>query len=234
MCGRFNIIDDKGMRDLLRALGLEFNFPTRINIAPTEAVPVILQGDHGLTVHEMRWWLTPSWAPEVSTRFSMFNARSETIATSKAFRGPFRHKRGIMPASSFIEWQSSGNHKQPWLIRPPEGVLAFAAIWDQWEKADSYIESCAMVTTDAAASINWLHHRMPVMLPQEDIMRWLDPATPLAQLQELMGRGLVQALEAVPLSTAVNSGRDKRAELLAPAGEAVAIPPAPNPPRKSP
>ena len=223
MCGRFNIIDDKGMQALLRELGFDFNFPTRLNIAPTEPVPVILHQQQWLAIHEMRWWLTPSWAPEVSTKFSMFNARCETLDTSKAFRGPFHHKRGVMPASSFIEWRREGAGKQPYLIRPLEGVFTFAAIWDQWEKSDSYIESCAMITTEATPAMSWLHHRMPVMLPLADLAEWLDPATSKARLNALMDQGLPVEMEAVPISTAVNSGRNKDVECLQEEGDPVRI-----------
>ncbi|RLP55553.1 MAG: SOS response-associated peptidase [Ketobacter sp.] len=135
MCGRFNIIDDPAMHGLLHTLGLGLRLPTRVNIAPTEAVPVIKQAGQTVSVHEMRWWLVPSWAPDVSTRYSMFNARSDKLATSKAFRGPFRHKRAVMPVSSYIEWKREGKIKQPYLIKPVgQLAFAFAAIWDQWEK----------------------------------------------------------------------------------------------------
>lgn len=224
MCGRFNIIDDQAMRDLLRTLGFDFNFPTRINIAPTEAVPVIMKTDQGLAIHEMRWWLTPAWAPEITSRFSMFNARSEALDTSKAFRGPFRHKRGIMPASSFIEWRKLGQGKQPYLIRPQHGVLMFAAIWDQWEKSEHYIESCAMVTTAAAPAMDWLHHRMPVMLSLDEAREWMNPETSKARLQQIMAQGLSADLQAVPISPRVNSGRDKTAAVLEEEGDPVVIP----------
>lgn len=223
MCGRFNIIDDPGMQHVLRELGFDFHFPTRLNIAPTEAVPVILNGENGLQIHEMRWWLTPSWAPEVSTQYSMFNARSETLETSKAFRGPFRHKRGVMPASSFIEWRREGKAKQPYLIRPVEGAFTFAAIWDQWEKSEHYIESCAMITTDAVDAMNWLHHRMPVMLALHDLEEWLAPNTSRQRLRQLMHSGLPVAMEAVPLTTAINSGRDKGASVLEEVGDPIPI-----------
>lgn len=211
------------MRDLLHALGFDFNFPTRINIAPTDSAPVVMQSGQEKEVHEMRWWLTPSWAPEITSRFSMFNARCETLDTSKAFRGPFRHKRGIMPASSFIEWRKLGQGKQPYLIRPVEGVFAFAAIWDQWEKFENYIESCAMITTQAAPGIDWLHHRMPVMLPLDDIEEWLDNSTSKKRLEEIMGQGLPTELEAVPVSAKVNNGRNKEVDVLEEEGDPVWI-----------
>lgn len=219
MCGRYNIIDDPSIHSLLRSLGLDFHLPARVNIAPTEAVPVIINAGSGQQIHEMRWWLTPSWAPEISTQYSMFNARAETLTTSKAFRGPFKHKRGIMPASSFIEWRKEGGIKQPYLIQPQQGAFAFAAIWDQWEKSDSYVESCALITTNASESMRWLHSRMPVMLMEEQFEQWLDPSSSQDSLLPLLQQGLPADLEAFPLSTAINNGRQKDESLLDAEGE---------------
>lgn len=60
----------------------------KYNIAPTDAVTVAAQEEGEKFVREMRWWLTPALAPEVSTEYSMFNAKSETIETSRAYTGP--------------------------------------------------------------------------------------------------------------------------------------------------
>ena len=84
MCGRFNITDDPFLQALLTELGISINLPTRINIAPTEYVPVVRQISGHRELVDMRWWLVPAWAKEVSSKFSMFNARSETITDSKA------------------------------------------------------------------------------------------------------------------------------------------------------
>ena len=127
MCGRYNIHDDPWLQTLLRELGLDVRIPSRANIAPTEAVPVVIEEQGVRRLREMRWWLVPSWAPEIDQRYSMFNAKAETLGTSRAFRGPLRHRRCILPASSFIEWTDGGGHKQPWLIRPERGAIAVSA-----------------------------------------------------------------------------------------------------------
>ena len=43
------------------------------------------------------------------------------------------------------------------------------------------IESCTIITTDAAPGIDRLHNRMPVMLRERDFARWLDVETPLGE-----------------------------------------------------
>ena len=112
MCGRFNVIATPGLKTLLGGLGVTATPRDRYNIAPTEAVPLLADG----ALREARWWLTPSWAPRVAQRYAMFNARSETLEESRAFRGPFRRQRGVVPMSSFLEWRRGAGGKTPWHI----------------------------------------------------------------------------------------------------------------------
>lgn len=224
MCGRYNVHDDPWLQTLLRELGVDTRLPTRVNIAPTEPVPVVFEQDGERQLHEMRWWLVPSWAPEVGTQYSMFNAKSETLATSKAFRGPLRHRRCVLPASSFIEWTAGEGKRLPWLIRPVDGAIAFAGLWDLWERDGNHLESCTIITTAAAPGVDRLHHRMPVMLAREDIDAWLDVRGGKPELDRLSRPRLPADFEIAPLSTEVNNARHKSVSLMSPigAGERIA------------
>jgi len=219
MCGRYNIHDDPWLQTLLKELGVDVRIPTRVNIAPTEPVPVVFEEEGVRRLREMRWWLVPSWAPGIDQRYSMFNAKAETLATSRAFRGPLRHRRCILPASSFIEWTEAGGHKQPWLIRPEHGAIAFAGLWDVWEKEGNYLESCTIITTDAAPGIDRLHNRMPVMLRERDFARWLDVEKPLHDAPDILHSRLPHPFVLAPVSPAINNSRHKSEALLAPVGE---------------
>ena len=93
MCGRFSITNIPGLQDLLDHLGIDLQLPQpRYNIAPTEDILLLREGQGALA----RWWLVPSWVKEVSTKYSMFNARAESLTKSPAFRGPFHRQRGIV------------------------------------------------------------------------------------------------------------------------------------------
>lgn len=225
MCGRFNIHDDPLTRALMDALGVPAALPEMINVAPTEGIPTVFEEDGERRMRLMRWWLVPHWAPEISTRYSMFNARSETLASSRAFKGPLRYRRCIVPASSFIEWTTTAGTKQPWLIREPDAALAFAGLWDTWEKGGNYLESCTIVTTAAAPQFSHIHSRMPVMLHGADIDRWLDVSIPPATLDDLYLPRLSARLELLPLGREVGNSRHKSAEVLTPIGDLEIIDP---------
>lgn len=209
MCGRYNVIDDPFTQDLLEELGIQMHVETRYNIAPTEDVQVVLSEDGSNRLRHMRWWLIPSWVKEPGTKYSMFNARADHLAESPAFRGPLRHQRCIIPASSFIEWRQEGDIRQPYDIRPVHGAVAFAGLWDHWGHGDETIYSCTLITTDATPGMEQIHNRQPVMLPRDALQRWLDPAIDGRDLMTLLQPGLPEALEAVPVDARLNNSRYK-------------------------
>lgn len=203
----------------MRALGVPDVPATMVNVAPTETVPIVVAGAAGRELRYMRWWLTPSWSDGPSTRYSMFNAKSETIGRSRAFRNPFRRHRGIVPASSFIEWHAAPQGKEPWLIKPCRGAFAFAAIWDHWEREGMVLESCALLTTAAVPGFARIHHRMPVILGAEVFDAWLDPQAEITDPARFFTPHLPAPVTVAPLDRAVNNARNKAFELLQPVGE---------------
>jgi putative SOS response-associated peptidase YedK len=224
MCGRFNVIDSPGLRQLLRDLGIDLQLPPSVNIAPTEQVSLVR--DHGgeRRLDSARWWLTPSWARAVDQKYTMFNARSETLASSRAFRHPFKSQRGIVPMSSFIEWRQEGGLKLPWLIRNERGALAAAALWDLWEAGEGPLLSCTLVTTAAAPAFKPWHQRMPVTLVGDECERWLDSKLEIAPADPIFRSQIKQSLILQPLPRAVGNSRNKDPELVKPRGEAVELP----------
>ena len=162
MCGRFNVIDNPGLRQLLQDLGVDLKLPTAVNLAPTEPVYLVRESGGQRDAEPARWWLTPSWAKAVDQKYAMFNARSETLGSSRAFRHPFSCQRGIVPMSSFIEWRQQRAVKQPWLITSDQEALAVAALWDVWGGGDEPLLSCTLVTTAAAPAFEPWHRRMQI------------------------------------------------------------------------
>jgi putative SOS response-associated peptidase YedK len=223
MCGRFNVIDSPGLQQLLRGLGIDLSLPSRANIAPTEQAPLVLSVDDGRALREARWWLTPSWAPAVDQTYAMFNARSESLARSRAFRGPFRSQRGIVPMSSFIEWRREGAAKQPWLVSAQDGALAVAALWDSWDRGAEPLLSCTIVTTAAAPAFEPWHARMPVLLTPGEWDRWLDPAQRIDPVDPLFRSVLKCPLRLEPLDRAVGNARLKSPDVMRPVGEGVTL-----------
>lgn len=224
MCGRFNVIDSPGLQQLLQDLGIDLRLPTAVNIAPTESVSLVRELDKRRQADPARWWLTPSWAPKVDQKYAMFNARSETLASSRAFRGPFRRQRGIVPMSSFVEWRKEGQVNQPWLITTPDEALAVAALWDVWDRGDAPLLSCTLVTTAAAPAFEPWHRRMPVVLAADEYERWLDCGHEIAADDPVFRSELKQTLRLQALPRGIGNARDKDPALLLGQGELLELP----------
>ncbi|MEM6546097.1 MAG: SOS response-associated peptidase [Pseudomonadota bacterium] len=233
MCGRFNVSSTPGLQELVAALGLSIDLPPpRFNIAPTENVPLLasFSPSQAIELRHARWWLTPSWSKGPSTRYAMFNARSETLTKSPAFKRPFARQRGIVPMSSFIEWRTSTSEdaksKQPWLITNDSEALAVAALWDVWNtRGDNDMDpllSCTLVTTAAAQEFAPWHKRMPVVLRQEDRDRWLH-AESITDDDALFSPVLREDLLLTPVDTKVGNSREKHPELMTSVGETVRL-----------
>jgi putative SOS response-associated peptidase YedK len=226
MCGRFNVDSGPLSMLLLELAGVPHPGPDNHNTAPTETVVVVRDDGQGLATAPMRWWLTPYWAKEVATRYSMFNARSESVARSPAFREPLRRRRCVVPISGFYEWQRANARKLPFYITPAQGAgMLLAGVWDRWRNPanDEVLESFAVLTTAAHPTMRFVHDRQPVMLAIHEAHHWLDGAAALEDLERLFEPRLAVALDAIPVSTYVNNARNKEARCIEPIGTAVRL-----------
>lgn len=212
MCGRIGFKIDRQTRLELQKLGIDpdsiidHDQQINFNTAPTEPVPVVHQWEDQRAFSWMRWWLHPHWSrKEPNQKFAMFNARVETLATSRAYKGPYQYRRCIVPASYFIEWKKVEGRKQPYLFEAEEGLLLMAGIWDLWREE---LMSCSVVTQPADKTFEAIHHRMPLLLTMEQAEHWLNHTqTPEDALSPLVGQRV--SLKATPVSPAINNARNK-------------------------
>lgn len=213
MCGRYGF----GNPARLGTLPLGVTFPAlapRYNVAPSQAVPLVLQEGDTREVRLAKWGLIPFWDEDPGIGHKLANARAEGIASKPAFRAAFKKQRGLMPADLFYEWQVVPGHqgKQPWCIRlPDDEPFVMAALWDLWQpKHDPIADpvlTCCVITTDANATMEPIHHRMPVILPLADVDAWLDPDTAPADAARLL-RSYEGPLHAYQVKTWVNATRN--------------------------
>jgi putative SOS response-associated peptidase YedK len=153
-------------------------------------------------------------------RYRLINARSDTVATKPSFRSAFKKRRCLIPADGFYEWKKLDKGKQPYFIHMRDDEpFAFAGIWEAWDNPDDgkEVQSCTIITTDANALMKTIHDRMPVILPASAYDRWLDSDPKLDTLQALLCPYKAQDLEAYPVSTYVNSPKNRGPKCLEPA-----------------
>jgi len=215
MCGRYSLVPTENIAARFDIQQAQLTLAPRYNVAPSQAMPVVVRNSPNRLV-EMQWGLIPSWSKEPRAQFSTINARAETLTKSPVFRGPFKSRRCLVPASGFYEWQRTNQGKQPFCIQLKDGELfAFAGLYDVWHDADgNELYSYTVITTAPNDLVASIHNRMPVILHQEDEDAWLDKAAEPARLLSLLKAYPADAMEAYPVSRAVNSPANERAELL--------------------
>lgn len=163
------------------------------------------RAEQGYTLGPMRWWLHPHWSPDPPNQaFSMFNAKIETVLSSRAFRGAVRHRRGAVLAAGFVEWETRSDGKQPYYITTDD-VLKLAAIWDCWQ---DQVWSCSIITQPASDDFKHIHHRMPLGLDDDQLHQWLNPEADAKQLLSGL-KGASQPLRTCEVDREINNARNK-------------------------
>jgi putative SOS response-associated peptidase YedK len=192
MCGRYSLATPAHADLRSRfALGESVEIRQRFNICPSDDVVAVTTSKDGEPRGDvLRWGLVPHWAKDPSTGFKMINARAETLTEKPAYRDALRTRRCLIVADGFYEWQARASRpKLPWHVtRVDSAPFAFAGLWAIWHgPGDQLLRTCTIVTTDANARLREVHDRMPVMLRgQDEEEAWLDHATPLPALRELL------------------------------------------------
>jgi putative SOS response-associated peptidase YedK len=186
------------------------------NVCPTTQVATVTSDTGTRRLRPIRWGFLPHWYKAVNDGPLLINARAETIAEKPAFRAACRERRCLIPASGFYEWtRLEDGTKLPWYITRRDGApLAFAGIWQDWERDGEALTTCAVVTTGANEAMSTIHHRIPVVLEQRDWPLWLGEAGKGAAT--LMQAPAEDVLDFHRVSRAVNSNRASGPDLIEP------------------
>lgn len=182
--------------------------PPRYNIAPTQQVPLIRIAESEARIDAARWGLLPTWKKD-ETGPPLFNARGETVAEKPSFRSAFKARRGLMVLDGYYEWKATENGKQPYFVRAEDGMLYAAALWETGLGR----LSTTMVTTDAAGSMAWLHHRLPLFLLEDEIRQWVE-GTPEDALDLVRPSRVAESLVWNEAAQEVGNTRNDYAELM--------------------
>lgn len=218
MCGRFaQAIKHDQLQKLSRELRVKITsdqLELSYNVAPTQTVMAVVPKADIRYTGFFRWGLIPSWMKEVP-KIAIINVRAETIHEKPSFKASFIRRRIVVPINGFYEWRNSD--KQPHYIYATNGDLLYlGAIYDVWESDDgSYLPSLGIITTEANSFMSALHHRMPLIMRDEDLELFLDPKLQdLTLLRPMLRPAAEDFLMAHPVTRDVNKVRINDAHLI--------------------
>ena len=221
MCGRFTLqatwAELHQMYNLVRPEDVGRNVPPRYNIAPTQDVLYVTENKGERRLNEGRWWLVPHWAKELTSKWPMFNARSEDAHKKPAFRDAYKWGRCLIPADGYFEWTKNeeDGKKDPHLIHLPAfEPFAFAGLSAYNQTLD--VHSCTILTAPAVSEIKHLHHRMPIILNEASFAEWLNADTSVDDANVLLAHNRDHELISHRVGRAVNSSRASGKNLVDP------------------
>ncbi len=124
--------------------------------------PVVVTGRNGrLEAVPMHWGI-------VNPKGSLIiNARAESVFDKAMFWGSIMHRRIVIPAEHFYEWDQDGCKFT--FRRQDSGIIYLAGIYDMSGNRDCF----AILTTAANASMEKIHDRMPLMIEEKDVSAWI-------------------------------------------------------------
>lgn len=169
MCGRYYVDDDtaREIEKLVRQVDEKMRRTECIHlkagdIHPSEVAPIIANDHDDLCCKWQRWGF-----PGFSGKQLIFNARSESALEKKMFKESVEHRRVIVPATWFYEWNR--NKEKNIFYRDGQPVLYMAGLYNRYQDEDRFV----ILTTAANESMKPVHDRMPLLLERDEIGKWL-------------------------------------------------------------
>ena len=164
MCGRYYVDDDtaREIEKLVREVDGKINLPVNRDIHPSENAVVLTGRKPAVAAEIMQWGF-----PQYQRKGLLINARSETVLEKRMFRDSVLHRRCIIPAKQFYEWNPSG--EKVTFSGRDTSVIYMAGFYNHFQETDHFI----ILTTAANASVENVHDRMPLTLEPNELDPWL-------------------------------------------------------------
>ncbi len=173
MCGRYNFTVEESdeIREILEQLNakLHQNAVKNGEIYPTDQAPILIEEEEEVSPVLSGWGF-----PKYDGKGVIINARAETAFEKSTFREGLLRRRCVIPSTGFYEWNSE---KRKFLFRMEDSKTLYMAGIYMMRPASS-MEShnelrFVILTTQANASMQEIHNRMPVVLPKQEIAPWI-------------------------------------------------------------
>ncbi len=171
MCGRYYVDDDtaREIEKLVRQVDERMKQASAAggplqakDIHPSEVAPVLVGDGQNVCCRWQRWGF-----PGFHGKQLIFNARSESVTEKRMFRESVGQRRIVVPAAWFYEWNR--NKKKNIFYRKDQPVLYMAGFYNRYQDEDRFV----ILTTAANDSMQPVHDRMPLVLEQDEIRKWL-------------------------------------------------------------
>jgi putative SOS response-associated peptidase YedK len=184
VCNRYTLVDpDSAFGEIARILDIPLDKPQwviqRYNLGLMQVAPTVVNLGSRVEVLPMQFGNAPRGVDRV-----VGNARSETVYEKPTFKKLVPSHRCLVPTTGFIDWETDDQgRKWPHLFTLASGrPFTMAAIWNPGKAEHQIPPHFYIVTTEPNQVVGRFHDRMPVILPESRVSRWLDPS-PMEQAE---------------------------------------------------
>ena len=179
MCGRFYV--DEGtareIEQIIRGVDLRIQKMRTGDIYPSQSAGILTchsqqknplsagpaaEKSPALELNEMHWGF-----PQYQKKGLLINAKAETVLERRTFRESVLHRRCVIPARQFYEWDLDKNKVT--FFREDRAVLFMAGFYNRFQDEVRFI----ILTTQANASVSPVHNRMPLVLDEGELEDWV-------------------------------------------------------------
>ena len=179
MCGRFYVDEGtvKEIEQIIRGVDLRIQKMRTGDIYPSQSAGILTcnsqqknplpagfaaENSSALELTEMHWGF-----PQYQKKGLLINARAENALERRTFCDSVRYRRCIIPAKHFYEWDSDKNKVT--FFREDRPILFMAGFYNRFQNEERFM----ILTTQANASVNPVHNRMPVVLDESELEDWV-------------------------------------------------------------
>ena len=237
MCGRFTITVDR-IEIILEKFKAELapkftEYKPRYNAAPGQVVAAVVSKEGKRYLTNVLWGLVPPWGEKQGGLIHQANIRDDTIQRNKFFANRLLHNRCVFVVDGFYEWKlpegfshlprgerlPKGVHKTPYrIILKDRSLFSLAGLWRTISYHDETILTAGIITTSPNDLMKTIHPRMPVILDETGLDRWLNPSDESYQdLIQLLRPYPAEEMNAYVVSPIVNNSRNDSPRCLEPA-----------------
>jgi putative SOS response-associated peptidase YedK len=219
MCNRYTLVNpDSAFAEIARILGVPLHKPQwvtqRYNIGLMQVAPAVVNRGAGVEVLPMQFGFFAKGNPQMIN-----NARAETVFSKRSFKEAVVSHRCAIPTTGFIDWETDSEGKKwPHLFTlAHDRPYTLAALWSPGSADKAIPPNFCIVTNTPNQLVARIHDRMPVILREEHVARWLDPA-PMAEPEflEIAKSFPAEAMREQEVSAYINNVKHEGPECLDP------------------
>lgn len=165
MCGRYYISEDMAgeIQKLVRNVDERLAMCRSGDVCPSSMATVLLQSGNRLAAADMRWGF-----PGYDGKSLIINGRSDHALEKRTFQESVRHRRCVIPARGFYEWNAK-REKFRFQRTDHAPILFMAGCFNFYDGENRFV----ILTTQANESMTPVHDRMPLILEKNEIESWL-------------------------------------------------------------